>query len=154
MNQEKGATHSTMEEIDSLIRARYPILYLLTHEESRLETLLFELAKKQNKLFYTWTATRGLQKFEGANAAPGSGGHNDPVEVLQQILSMNEAAVFLLKDFHPFLEDPHVIRRLRDASHDLKGTYKTILIASPRLNLPVELEKDITLIDIPLPDPG
>jgi ATP-dependent 26S proteasome regulatory subunit len=44
------------------------------------------------------------------------------------------------------------VRRLRDIAHDLKATYKNVLIISPRLNLPVELEKDICLIDIPLPD--
>lgn len=58
----------------------------------------------------------------------------------------------MLKDFHTYLEDPQIVRRLRDIAHDLKATYKNVLIVSPRLNLPVELEKDICLIDIPLPD--
>jgi AAA+ superfamily predicted ATPase len=148
-----GSTQAALTEIDTLIRARYPILYLLTHEEIRLESLVGELAKKQAKQLFTWTATQGLRLFQESGAATERGGHHDPVEVINHILSVNSAAVFLLKDFHPFLEDPHVIRRLRDAAHELKGTYKNILIASPRLNLPVELEKDVTLIDIPLPDP-
>ncbi len=153
--QSQGSTHAALTEIGTLIRARYPILYLLTHEEIRLETLIGSLAKKQNKQLFTWTATQGLRQYQDQSVTdhkPQVGAHNDPVEILNHIQTVNIAAIFLLKDFHPFLEDPHVIRRLRDAAHDLKGTYKNILIASPRLSLPIELEKEITLIDIPLPD--
>ncbi|NDD92155.1 hypothetical protein EBZ37_08730, partial [bacterium] len=148
-----SSTQTALREIDALIRARYPILYLLTHEEGRLENLLLGIAKSQSKLLYSWTASQGLRKIDDHSAgSPGAAGHNDPVEVINHILSVNSAAIFLLKDFHPFLEDPHVIRRLRDAAHDLKGSYKSILLSSPRLTLPVELEKDVSLIDIPLPD--
>jgi len=150
--QTSGATQAALTEIDILIRARYPILYLLTHEEARLENLISGLAQRQSKQFFTWTATQGLKQFKDSTASSERGQFNDPVEVINHIQSLSGAAIFLLKDFHPFLEDPHVIRRLRDAAHDLKGTYKNILIASPRLNLPMELEKDVTLIDIPLPD--
>lgn len=145
---EKQPVKPVMNEIDSLIRARYPILYLLTHEEARLENLLSSLAQKQSKEFHHWTATTGLKLF----SAEGEGKYNDPLEVLMQIQKHETPGIFLLKDFHPFLEDPHVVRRLRDIAHDLKGSYKTILIASPRLNLPIELEKEVTLVDIPLPD--
>jgi ATP-dependent 26S proteasome regulatory subunit len=151
--QTPGSTQTALSEIDVLIRARYSILYLLTHEEARLENLISGLAKKQSKQLFVWTATQGLRQYQDSTGTPAERGeHNDPVEVINHIQSHASAAIFLLKDFHPFLEDPHVIRRLRDAAHDLKGTYKSILIASPRLNLPVELEKDVTLIDIPLPD--
>lgn len=151
----QGSAHAALTEIDTLVRARYPILYLLTHEETRLEALVGSLAKTQNKQLFIWTATQGLRQYDSqsaTNQTSQAGGYNDPVEILSHIHTVNMAAIFMLKDFHPFLEDPHVIRRLRDAAHDLKGTYKNILIVSPRLNLPIELEKDITLIDIPLPD--
>lgn len=154
MNQinSKGSTHTALAEIDTLIRARYPILYLLTHEEARLENLIHGIAKKQSKKFFIWTATQGLRQIQDSGSTDERGEHNDPISVLNHIQSLNSSAIFFLKDFHPFMEDPHVIRRLRDSANDLKGTYKNILIASPRLILPIELEKDITLIDIPLPD--
>ncbi len=150
---DSGPTQQALREIDTLVRARYPILYLLTHEETRLESLLFHLARKQNKELFTWTATQGLNHFDNTPAARRpSGKFNDPAEVLQHIGESSVSALFLLKDFHPFLDDPHIVRRLRDLAHDLKGSYKNILISSPRLNLPVELDKEITLIDFPFPD--
>ncbi len=146
---EKQPVKPVLKEIDSLIRARYPIIYLLTHEEARLESLISSLSKKQSKEFHHWTATQGLKLYSTEDV----GKYNDPLEVLVHIQKHDAPSLFLLKDFHPFLEDPHVVRRLRDLAHDLRGSFKTILIASPRLNLPIELEKEITLVDIPLPDP-
>ncbi len=144
----------TMNEIDLMIRARYPVLYLLTHEEARLEHLLLELAGRQGKQLFSWTATRGLEPVRELREPRrmGGGEATDPVDALNHILEKDVSALFLLRDFHPFLEDPHVARLLRDVAHELKNTYKNILLVSPRLVMPPELEKDITLLDIPLPD--
>jgi ATP-dependent 26S proteasome regulatory subunit len=151
------AIDKVVREIDVLIRSRYPLLYLLTHEERRLETRLALLAKAQKKPFYVWTATTGLQAGGDVSVGLSDSGVEDkglvdPAEAIQRIRTVGETGIFLLKDFHPFLDDPHVVRRLRDACTDLQQSYKTILIAAPTLNLPCELEKDVTLIDIPLPD--
>jgi AAA+ superfamily predicted ATPase len=152
-SQNMGATHAVLAEIDTLIRARYPVLYLLTHEESRLEGLISGIASKQSKPLYVWTSSQGLRQFKEASSIELDRAElRAPLDVLKHIQSTNDAAIFLLKDFHSYLDDQQVIRHLRDAASELKGTYKTILIASPRLNLPVELEKDVTLIDVPLPD--
>lgn len=155
--QSHSSIHSAISEIDTLIRARYPILYLLTHEEARLEALLVSLARKQNKPLFIWTVTSGLKEYQDAKESDQSGalqigGYSSPIEILNHIQSINAAAIFLLKDFHPYLEDPHVVRRMRDVANDLKNTYKTLILVSPKLNLPMELEKEITLIDIPMPD--
>lgn len=153
--QTPGTTHAVLREIDTLIRARYPILYLLTHEEERLQSLIARVAKKQNKELFIWTATQGWRQYgvgQNGEEAPNATRHNDPVEALLQIHNASDAAIYLLQDFHPFLEDPHVIRRLRDAARGVQCSYKSILIAAPRLVLPTELEKEVTLLDIPLPD--
>ena len=149
-----GPTQSTLRDIDLLVRARYPVLYILSHEEDRIEGLLQGITSSQKKELHVWTATTGMKKQGSApgkipEAAPRM---HDPIEAITHIQQSKASAIYVLKDFHPFLEDPHVVRRLRDAAHELRGTYKTIVILSPRLNLPVELEKDVHLIDFPLPD--
>jgi AAA+ superfamily predicted ATPase len=60
----------------------------------------------------------------------------------------------VLKDFHPFLTDPVVARGLRDLGQHLKSTFTTVFVLSPTLAIPVELEKDISVLDIPLPTYG
>jgi len=76
-----------------------------------------------------------------------------PFSALSHILQVPEKSVFLLKDFHPFLNDrePIVTRRLRDVAARLKTSYKTVIILSPVLNIPIELEKEISVLDVPLP---
>jgi ATP-dependent 26S proteasome regulatory subunit len=156
----KGPTKCALDEIDVLIRSRYPVLYLVTHEESRLESLLGAIANKQGKPLFSWSITSGLNRAgdvtdsETATPTPANekGEFKDPLDVLKHIRTSATSGLYLLKDFHPFLDDTQVVRSLRDVANDLKGSYKNILICSPRVNLPIELEKDVTLIDFPLPD--
>lgn len=151
--QAHGPTQSTLREIDLLVRARYPVLYILSHEEERIEGLLQGVASSQKKELLTWSAVGGMKKFgAAAGKAPAEPRMHDPIEAITHIQQSKASAIYVLKDFHPFLEDPHVVRRLRETAHELRGTYKTIAILSPRLNLPIELEKDVHLVDFPLPD--
>ncbi|MEM2047489.1 MAG: hypothetical protein QXZ06_06370, partial [Candidatus Jordarchaeales archaeon] len=48
--------------------------------------------------------------------------------------------------------DPRLIRRLKDTYHALKKTHKTLFILSPLLTLPSELEREVTVVDVGLPD--
>src|SRR6185295_1335655 len=150
------AIDRVMNEIDVLVRSRYPILYLLSHEERRVESLLAELAQRQKKALMVWTATQGLQKsneqVEVQVAHRDDEALVDPAELIKKIQENEQEGIYFLKDFHPFLDDPHVVRRLRDAAQKLRDSFKTIVICSPTLNLPQELEKEVTLIDVPLPD--
>ena len=137
-------------ELDTLIRARYPLVYLVTWEEQRVDAVLQELAATHGKALYTWSVTRGLRR-SGPSRGPTPDGPRDPVEALQQVARLKDSALVVLKDFHPFLTDAGVIRALRELAQDLKSTYTTVLLVSPVLTIPVELEKEITILDIPLP---
>ena len=61
------------DELEVLIRARYPIIYVVTWEEERLEQRLQEIAKKRNKTLHVWTCSQGLVKF-GAEPQRGKTG--------------------------------------------------------------------------------
>jgi len=145
-------TQDLVEEIRILIRARYPILYIVSWEERRLEGLLAEMAKSRNKGIFSWSITQGIQNLEAGTAAKRlMDNTHDPVAALDYIEKFQKAALFILKDFHPYMKDPRVIRRLRDLTFALKTSYKTVILVSPILNIPDELEKDISIIDFPLP---
>ncbi len=143
------------DQIELLIRARYPILYVVSWEETRVRDLVAEVAKRRNKRLYEWSATTGItpagtpiQSQKGRNPAT-----RDPLVALDQVIDQVEPALFLFHDFHPFLQKNNyaVIRRLKEIAIHLKNSYKTILIDSPILEVPPELEKEITVLDFPLP---
>jgi SpoVK/Ycf46/Vps4 family AAA+-type ATPase len=139
-------------EIDTLIRARYPLLYLVTWEEQRVEAMLGDIAKSHGKDVVEWSATRGLKAAQGALRGVEVEGTQDPLRALLTISQLKNPSLVLLKDFHRHLEDPVVVRALRELATALKSAFTTIVIIAPRLTLPDELEKDVSVIDVPLPN--
>lgn len=139
-------------EIEVLIRAKYPILWVTSWEERRVEEAIKEIAQKLNRQLHTWSVTQGMvptvRRASGpvkATTLPGE------LEALAQIHESAEFTVFLLKDFHPYMKDTRVVRLLRDLAARLRGKAQTLILLSPQLALPTELEKDVTVLEYPLP---
>jgi hypothetical protein len=140
-----------VRELDTMIRARYPLVYLVSWEEQRLDAILEDLARTHGKAFHVWTSTQGLRKIAGARFVPPLEGTKDPVDALLAVQKLGEPSLVVIKDFHPFLNDPIVVRSLRELAQHLKTTYTTVILLSPSLTIPVELEKDVSVLDVPLP---
>ncbi|NLE38211.1 MAG: AAA family ATPase [Pirellulaceae bacterium] len=148
---------SPHQELEVLIRARYPLIYVTSWEEERVERCLRKIAEKRSKNFFTWTITQGIVKSGADPQRARSGGDStaDPLAALDAVINQVEPAIYLFKDMHPFLVNERcnlsVIRRLRDVAHHLRDTYKSIVIVSPVLQIATELAKDITVVDFGLP---
>jgi AAA+ superfamily predicted ATPase len=145
------------DELEILIRARYPIIYVISWEEERVERCLKQIAERRNKSLFTWTITQGIVK--GGNEAPrskaGTGKTTDPLAALDAVIDQIDPAIFLFKDFHPFTAceraNISILRRLRDVAIHMRDTYKTIVIVAPFMQLAPELAKDVTVIEFGLP---
>lgn len=136
-------------ELDVYIRARYPVLWVVTPEEGRAIREIESLAQEQRKRLLLWSATSGL--VNPAVAGRADSGRRDPLALLTGILEEQEAGIWVLRDFHPFLKDPGITRRLREVAFGLKASSKTVILLGPVLNLPTELQKEITVLDFDLP---
>jgi hypothetical protein len=147
-----GAGRGFAAELDTLVRARYPLVYLVSWEEARVGALVSELAARHGKELITWSATRGLRRLAGPRAVPPLEALTKPLEAFAAIAKLSEPAIVVLHDFHTCLEDPLVVRALRELCQDIEDSYTTILIVSPVLKIPVELEKTVSVLDVPLPD--
>lgn len=137
------------DEIEVLVRAKYPIVFVLTWEERRASEAIESIAQELGRKLFTWSLTQGMKP----GVAERSGAEKLPseLEALTQIHAGPECALFHLKDFHPYMSDTRVIRVFRDLSSRLRSRSQTIVITAPVLRLPVELEKDITVVDFGLP---
>ncbi|MGK7346674.1 MAG: AAA family ATPase [Candidatus Nitrospinota bacterium M3_3B_026] len=132
----------TAEELKLLIRSRYPVIYLLTFEEDRAEKLLKEIASDLKKKFETWSVTSGKISNPPRNNA---------IDGLERAIAGADPAIVMFRDFHHYMEDDVVIRLMRDVVDDFAKSSKTMVIVSPSQKIPPELEKDITIVDLPLP---
>jgi len=142
-------------DLETLIRARYPILYIITSEEMRVQHLAVEVARKRQKKVFEWSCTTGVvaagssvQSQKHRNSAT-----RDPLAALDHVIDQVEPALFIFKDFHPFLTRSNfpIIRRLKEIALHLKNSFKTIILISPVMEIPTELEKEITVLNYPLP---
>src|SRR5437667_2537500 len=142
-------------ELETLIRARYPILYITSSEAMRVQDLVVEIDKKRQKKTFEWSYSTGIvpagtsiQSQKHRNAAT-----KDPLLALDQVIEMVEPAIFIFKDFHPFLTKNNfaVVRKLKEIALHLKNSFKTIILVSPVMEIPTELEKEITVLNYPLP---
>jgi SpoVK/Ycf46/Vps4 family AAA+-type ATPase len=147
-----------VQELNILTRAKYPILYVVSWEERRIEELLRQVAAERRKKLYGWTLTDGVFPLDLLQAQPLDPATRNPLHALDFIAQSQEAAIFVLKDFHPFLDErsghpdqPIIVRKIRDILNQLKESRKTLIVLSPVLRFPPELEKDVTVLDYSLP---
>jgi ATP-dependent 26S proteasome regulatory subunit len=141
------------EQLDIYIRARYPLLWVVTPEEERALGEIEKLAEEQRKRWLVWSSTVGLINPTLREQKPDAT-KRDPLALLTTILEDTEPCLWVLRDFHPFLKDPNVVRRLREVAFGLRASSKTVLLLGPVLKIPAEVEKEVTVVDFELPDVG
>lgn len=146
------------EELSILVQAQYPLIYLVTSEEDRAEQAVMALARSGQpaRRIFSWTLTRGLVEHNDS-ASTTQQGTIPPQQALDFAIRQREPAIFLFKDLHPFLDgsgNPEVIRWLRDAIAQFRGTEKVIVLMSPVQQVPIELEKEVVVLDFALPNMG
>lgn len=145
---------STESELEVLIRARYPILYVVSWEEERVEEALGRIAQRRRKKLVCWSAVRGLHAPDESvqrSSTVFNAATCDPLQALDEVIRQVEPIVFLFKDLHPLLGEQAVVRKLREVAGYLKSSHKTLVLVSPTMRIPVELEKDVTVLDYALP---
>ena len=146
-----------IEQFDLLLRAKYPLIYVVTAEEEPVEDILTEVALQSSpsRRILFWDIARG---WSDNNADKGS-----VMAALSRIAQRDKATkdgdnvLYVLRDLHPILKYPHhdrhipIIRELKNLARDLKLDRRTIALTSHVLEIPPELTEEITAIDFPLP---
>ncbi len=153
----------TEQYLTNLFKARFPFVYVPTWEEIRIVELITNIANSQaikvKREVFIWSSTEGMKK----NLAEGQekiSNVDTPNDALKFIDDYNKPAILILKDIHTLFgtqgksADYNFIRKIRDVAGSLKNAEysKNVVIIAPTLVLPVELQKDITVVDFDLPE--
>jgi ATP-dependent 26S proteasome regulatory subunit len=139
------------KELNLLLKARYPVLYISTFEEDRVEyTIRKAIKSTSNKAIYTWDFVEGY-KTNPNNPRFAS---KNPLQALELVekLTADTPAIFILKDFNKFLTDISISRKLRNLVRILKTQPKSLIIVATELEIPKELSDLITVLDFTLPN--
>ncbi len=157
-----SALDELVRELDILIRARYPLIAVNTFEEVRfrhLMTAVTELERHRPKGLFLWSRTHGLRQVAGSGTGltertiPDT---DDPLSVLDHISSADRG-LYVLCDYAPYLapfgqEEPLLVRRLRELAWAIKTKPVTVLLVGPGFPSIPALEKEVKIVDLPLPD--
>ncbi len=137
-------------QIMNYIRAGYPGIYIVSHEEHRVEAELKAVADALEYRLFAWSATTGLIDTSDGSMSQA----NDPFEAVTAVSELPENSLVLLLDLHTFLEDgnPVLIRAIKEELVRAKTKGKCLVIVGCRQVLPPELEREIAVIPFTLPD--
>lgn len=172
-----GKFGETSREISLLIRSKQPVIYLHSNEsEDRILRIINSICQgdlntvrisANIRSLFIWDAVNGLTSREfhknSSKILTVSAETKDPMSVLDHIINADPSvpACFVLCEFHHFLDNPTVMRRLRNFTETAaQKQHKNIILLSPDNNgmsrdgkmIPPELESIIYMIDWPIPD--
>lgn len=138
------------EEFELLVRARYPLIYIPTLEEERVEALIRDCAQQQGgRALYIWDFVDGYQ----GNPNDEGAARRNPLQALEFVekIPAQAPAIFILRDFNRFLDDVSVSRKLRNLARKLKAQPQNIVLLSATVHVPDELSEVLTILEFPYP---
>ncbi len=137
-------------ELDVFLRARYPLVAVVTIEEERAVESVRELCGRTRRKCFAWDIADGFAVLYGEDEILPRA--KTPVDALDAIGRTDTRGVFVLRDFHLHWDDAPVRRKLRNLAQRLKYTRKSILVVTPSVAVPLELKDDMVAIELPPPD--
>ncbi len=119
---------------------------------SQMRTALSPGGAEADKLTLAMSSSLGAGASGAAAAGAAIYNTREPVQALANMEATTLEAVFILKDFHRHMDDPVVVRRLRDVGQKFATNRRTVIITAPEITVPAELATLVEYFDLPLPD--
>ncbi len=140
-------------DLQVMLRSRVPMIVIETTDEAAMLAMLQRITLAQSgdayKPLFRWTITDGLQRLD-IELEPQL--HNsEPEEVLRHIRAVDKPGMYVLLDFHPYLEDPVATRLLKDICIRFDQTPRQLILISHEVKIPSELESFSARFDMALP---
>jgi len=137
------------QRLEEYVRACFTGLWIESHEHPDALAEITQLCRQQDWKLFTWDIDQGLQGEEADI------GNRDPLAAIRMVNSLatlDGTTLLVVQNFHRFLNSAEIIQAL--AAQVLLGKQnRTILvILSPIVQLPVELEKLFVVLEHELPN--
>src|SRR2546426_6869 len=144
-------TESPLSDLAAIIRSHTPLIAVETNEEPQIVSLVRQIAQRLQIKAYRWTVTEGLQAFDACDQPSQSVLKSQ--EMLSYIKNSGSHCLFVLLDFHRYLQDDIHVRFLKDIALDSGKNYSTVVLVATALPLPEELRPFTAFFHLPLPTP-
>jgi SpoVK/Ycf46/Vps4 family AAA+-type ATPase len=142
-------------DLELILRSRTPLIVIESQDEQRvlrlLQSITMERAREAYSPLFRWTITDGLQRLDIALEPQAI--NSEPTDVLKHIRAVSKPGIYVLLDFHPFLNDPVHVRLLKDICMRSADVRRQIVLISHEIKIPSELESHCARFDMALPSP-
>jgi len=142
-------------DLELILRSRTPIIVIESQDEQRmlrmLQSITLQRAREAYSPLFRWTITDGLQRLDIALEPQAI--NSEPTDVLKHIRAVSKPGIYVLLDFHPFLDDPVHVRLLKDICLRSREVHRQIVLISHEVRIPSELESFCARLDMALPAP-
>ena len=140
-------------DLEVILRSRTPIIVIETRDEARMLQMLQSISMRSSSEQYfplfQWTVTDGLQRLDIALEPQTI--NSEPTDVLKHIRAVSKPGIYVLLDFHPFLDDPVHVRLIKDICIRYREIPRQIVLISHTVKLPSELDSYCARFDMSLP---
>src|SRR3984957_6260297 len=144
-------TESPIRDLEAIIRSRTPLIAMDSIEEPQIVRMARQIAQRQQLKAFRWTVTDGLQALDPADQPLQTITKSN--EVLNFIKTSARNSLFVLLDFHPYLQDAVHVRHLKDIALTCSKQYVTVMLVGFTLKMPEELMPFTAQSRLPLPSP-
>lgn len=163
MTNDKTRGQIAAADVAALLRARNPLLWIVTREEARAEALLFEAAASAAYFAHTWDVAQGACEIDG-DAIQQMSNMQDPGDMLDAIKRRTQEGapsrdVWIMRDLPVWLAGApgaRPARQLRNLARYLPGVARdraqAIIIVTTSATVPDEIAGHATVIEWPMPD--
>jgi len=138
-----------IQALEGLLAAKMPIVAIESHEEAKVLQMAERFAALNNRTLWRWSVTEGLRRANGSESAYNTTRIEDALRHVEKSIA-NSIYVFL--DAHKFIEDPVVLRQIKDIASKTEWTHRMIVFLSAKLNVPEEITRMTARFRPSLPD--
>lgn len=142
-------TESPQRDLEAIIRSRTALIAVESNEEPQIVAMIRQIARRLQLKAFRWTITEGLQAFEPSDQPMQS--VIKPPEIFNFARTDGQRSLFVLLDFHPFLEDTMLVRHLKDVALSYPKHFSTMVLVGCALKIPEELRPFTGQFHLPLP---
>jgi len=122
-----------------LIKSRVPIITIETRDEKDILLLVNNLGKSMRRQVYGWDVIRGFSLLDKTGSIDGSN-LLEPTEVLFNIYNTSLTGIFVLLDYHPYLQNDRNIRLLKEIASNAERFKQTIILVSAQIDSPAKIK--------------
>lgn len=140
-----------IHDLGLVLESRVKLVLVESWDERRVLETLTGLAVRQGLGFYVWSATEGLRHLGFGGELQGGEESCSPEVALKRVKQDVRANLYVFCDLHPYLDEPKLVRLLKDIALSEAPMAPTVVLVSHALKLPPEVQRLAARFSLSLP---